>query len=109
MPDKNIIKNRIRNDKPIILQKEGITLIFWQDKRLVSVISNDGRPEMITQSRFQKNGKRKRFEIPAGILDYRKNMSGVDLFDLFDQRYSYYLYPHTFKKWWKITLFSSLN
>ena len=65
----------------VFFQSEELTLARWQDKRIVTMISNTFRPSMIERTRFCKGGVEETISMPVMVSKYRKNMGDVDLFD----------------------------
>lgn len=106
----------------ILLQKHGVNVLVWNDKKPVALISsfhNDEMVQKINKPRNKTNNSKYDFydssscenslintqskTIPKMIKDYNDNMGGVDLFDQLLQYYS----PRRKSKRWtnKFTIF----
>ena len=83
---------------------DGMRIIQWHDKRVVSVLSTihgDKTVEVERRSRRAVWG-REVVEKPETVTEYNKYMGGVDRGD---QLLSYYGFPHRTIKWWKRAFF----
>ena len=58
------------------------------------MLSNFYKSELITREKL-RDGVKKSLEMPLLPNEYNQYMKGVDLFD---QRITYYSYPHNFQK-----------
>ena len=61
------------------------------------MLSNFYKSVLITCEKW-RDGVNKSLEMPLMLNEYNQYIKGVDLFD---QRITYYSYPHNFQKWWK--------
>ncbi|KAK6177150.1 hypothetical protein SNE40_015310 [Patella caerulea] len=77
----------------------------WKDKRDVYLVSsnNDGSDTEKPRTRHRQD---EMIQIPTMVVDYNKNMGGVDHLD---QYRSYYNLGRAGKKWWKYLVFALLN
>lgn len=91
IPDKKSI-SKLLKDNVLFLQYKELLLVYWKDKKLFSILSNTLCTELEDDEHCIDGF------IPTLVRDYRMNMGGVDRFD---QKISYYLYPHSFRKRWK--------
>lgn len=85
-----------------MLKKRSVYVSRWKDKREVFSITTGHLPKMvITSNRFsQQNTK------PRHIVEYNKNMSGIDKSD---QMVSYYSTPRKTICWYKKIIFHLLD
>ena len=86
-------------------RKGGTFIIVWKDKRLVSMITtnNNASTEPVTRHiKAKKNGKTvhltETVNKPKAIIDYNKNMKGVDFYD---QMIKYYSFARKSSRWSK--------
>lgn len=90
----------LTKDKSFTLQflkRNQLTLALWKDHKIVCMGSTYYSNEFIYHKKW-RNGNQAQIQIPLMIKEYNTYMKGVDIFD---QRLTYYSYPHKFKKWWK--------
>ena len=59
----------------------GMIVLGWMDNRPVYFLASQGSTEMTTIQRREKNGEITTVECPRLVLEYQKNMGGVDLHD----------------------------
>ena len=95
LPNKEAILNTESNAK--FYENRPLAFAAWKDKKIVCMISNFYKSELITREKW-RNEVKKSLEIPLMLNEYNQYMKGVDLFD---QRITYFSYLHNFQKWWK--------
>ena len=78
----------------------GLLAIKWMDKKQVNIISSCSQPTVQEVSRRSKavGQGRQNVTIPSAVLDYNKNMNGLDLAD---QYRAYYSVGRSGSKWWR--------
>ena len=88
----------------VIRIEEGIKVVQWHDKRVVSLLStlHDDSPVAVERRSRRAVGGREVVEKPEAIVEYNKYMGGVDRGD---QLLTYYGYPHRTVKWWRRAFF----
>ncbi|CAH2091384.1 unnamed protein product [Euphydryas editha] len=75
-----------------------VSFFTWMDTKLVTILSTAYHPKSkVTCKRTQKDGSKKEFPCPLGILEYTKRMGGVDRFD---QKRGTYQIARKSKRWW---------
>ena len=82
-----------------------IVFCRWYDRRDVFVVAKNttGRDTVKPRTRFTPNDM---ITVPKMIVDYNRNMGGVDHLDQFR---GYYNVGHAGRKWWKYVLFGFFN
>ena len=77
-------------------RKGDVFVIAWKDKKIVSMVTtnNNASTRAVTRNKkSKKNGKRnfqqETVDKPLAIIDYNKNMKGVDFFDQMTKYYSF--------------------
>lgn len=107
--------NEIRQGALKKLKKSGDTCAFrngnvlvmgWKDKRVVLMVSTLHNTEMEKKITIQKGGQRREVEKPACVLDYTKNMGGVDRNDHYCATYAFI---RKSLKWWRKLFFWCLE
>jgi hypothetical protein len=80
----------------------------WHDKRDVLLLSTNSGPRSDgTVEKKIGNGKQKiHIPCPNAVMNYTRNMGGVDLSDQFRE---YYGVGHSSKKWWKFVFHFIIN
>ena len=89
--------------------KKGTLYLKWMDKRIVTVMSTiHSSSRMLSIQRRTRHAatSQENIQKPEVIVDYKKLMGGVDLYD---QLCSYYSFDHRTVKWWKRAFFHLLN
>lgn len=83
---------------------EGMKVIQWHDKRVVSVLStlHDDTPVPVQRRSRRAPGGQETVQKPQAVVEYNKFMGGVDRGD---QLLTYYGYPHRTHKWWRRAFF----
>ena len=66
---------------------EGVRVLTWKDKRVVSMLSTFHSDDWIMKKRLQSDGSKKYGHKPVVVSDYTINMRAVDIAD---QHISYY-------------------
>lgn len=110
---KNLPKNLLedkkmnRGDIDWLVSNENIMCLKWKDKRCVTVLSNQSKPNTIFQvERKQKDGSTVAIACPKAIVDYNRNMGFVDHFDHLK---SLYEIDRKSMKWWHRIFFHLLD
>ncbi|XP_072049928.1 LOW QUALITY PROTEIN: uncharacterized protein [Amphiura filiformis] len=94
-----------------IRQNADLTAVLWKDSRVVSILSSahdgfrDKRTDRVTRKVKEEGSKvAKEEDIPAPtqVIDYIKNMGGVDRAD---QLRAYYSCSRKSQKWWRKILY----
>lgn len=82
------------------LQNQNVIATVWHDRRDVSFLSTNSNPNVITQVEKKTGNGRETVlvDCPEVVINYTKNMGGVDKSD---QYRSYYAFGRSSKKWWK--------
>ena len=101
------IKEIVKNDdsKLIYFTNKNLVLALFTDNKLCCSISNYYSSQTLDKDLWRK-GKKVACKFPLMLEHYNKYMKGVDLFD---QRITYYAYPHSSIKWWKYLFFYLLE
>ena len=96
---KNWPKDFKMNKTDVLKMKQDGNMVAtcWKDKRVVNILSTNSNPAFGTAARRTKDGVVNK-DIPIPVLNYNKNMGGVDLND---QKRSYYPIGRKSKKWWR--------
>ena len=84
---------RLRAGDMIYRRRDRVMVVKWKDKRDVMVITTKHLPEM--DLHVTRTGRRQK---PTAVIDYTKNMGGVDLSD---QLIAYTPLRRKTVKWWK--------
>ena len=94
-----------KGERRLIVANEGVNLVQWQDKRLVSVLTtlHDDTPVQVERRSWHGPGGRETVDKPQAVTEYNKYMGGVDHGN---QLLTYYGYPHRTRKWWRRAFFS---
>ena len=98
-------KSRLeKGERCLVPVDEGMSVVQWHDKRVVSVLStiHDDTPVPVERTSRHCPGGRETAEKPRAVVEYNKYMGGVDRGD---QLLTCYGYPHCSRKWWRHTLF----
>ena len=98
-------KSRLeKGERRLFPVDEGMSVVQWHDKRVVSVLStiHDDTPVAVERRSSRAPGGRETVEKPRAVVEYNKYMGGVDRGD---QLLTYYGYPHRTRKWWRRTFF----
>ena len=98
-------KSRLeKGERRLVPVDEGMNVVQWHDKRVVSVLStiHDDTPVAVERRSRRAPGGRETVEKPRAVVEYNKYMGGVDRGD---QLLTYYGYPHRTRKWWKRAFF----
>ena len=96
---------RMQRVKSIKMQRNAMVAVVWHDKRDVRIISTNSQPpDEIVQRR--SGHILTDVPCPSVIMNYNKNMGGVDLAD---QLRSYYDIGRNAKKYWKCLIVYFLN
>ena len=98
-------KSRLeKGERRLVPVDEGMSVVQWHDKRVVSVLStiHDDTPVPVERRSRRAPGGRETVEKPRAVVEYNKYMGGVDRGD---QLLSYYGYPHRTRKWWRRAFF----
>ena len=89
----------------ILFRRNGPCLVLkWCDKRAVTMISTIHKAEHVLTSKKDLHGNR--ILKPKCIVDYTKNMSGVDLADQYITNYNT---KRKSNKWWRTLFFHMCN
>ena len=90
------------------MQHEDVTVVVWQHKRVVLLLStnSDPRNDGLVTRKTGKSNKEIEIACTQAVINYMKQMGGVDVND---QRREYYGVGRSSKKWWKFILHFVLN
>ena len=92
-------KLKLKRGESCKLQCEGVTAIVWHDKRDLLLSTNSDPRKDNEVERYSGRGKDKaKIPCPNAVVNYTKNMGGLDLAD---QMRDYYGVGRPSKKWWK--------
>ena len=96
---------RMKRGESIKMQRDAMVAVVWHDKRDVRIISTNSQP---TDEIVKRRSGHILTDVPCPsvIMNYNKNMGGVDLAD---QLRSYYEIGRNAKKYWKCLMFYLLN
>jgi hypothetical protein len=75
-------------------QKKNVLALWWRDKRETWMLSSRHTTQITRTSNRQGKEKTK----PLALVDYNKQMAGVDVFG---QQLSYGTLEHKAVKWWR--------
>lgn len=91
----NFSKIKLKKDQAVCWEKEGLLVMKWHDKKVVSLIStcHDASFQEVTPKHGEKKLK------PSIVLDYNKTMGGVDRAD--QQMSSYTVMRNQQRKYYK--------
>ncbi|OTF76387.1 hypothetical protein BLA29_002549 [Euroglyphus maynei] len=67
--------------KTIAFRKNGITILSWKDKRVITMLTNYYNTEMKSTRRILRGGNAIIINKPKMVLEYTANMGGVDRAD----------------------------
>lgn len=99
---KEVTQSKLTKGEIIWRRNGDIYVTKWKDKRDVLTISTAHHPSLIeTKNRFGETKIK-----PSDVVDYNKNMSGVDRLD---QMTSYYSSPRKTIRWYKKVLFHLID
>ena len=99
------IKNtKLKKGEVIFRQRDNLLALKWFDKRDVFILSTKHLPTMSIANDLNRDGDP--IVKPTSVLDYNKNMGGVDLFD---QICKYYTFSRKTLKWWVKLFFHFIN
>lgn len=99
---KDVTQSKLKKGEIVWRRNDDIYVTKWKDKRDVLTISTAHHPELVeTKNRFGDIKIK-----PKDVIDYNKNMSGVDRLD---QMTSYYSSPRKTVRWYKKVLFHLLD
>ena len=109
--DEAMIKDQIsdtalqRGQSEKLSADRDIVFCRWYDRRDVFVVAKNttGRDTVKPRTRFTPNDM---ITVPEMIVDYNRNMGGVDHLDQFR---GYYNVGRVGRKWWKYVLFGLFN
>jgi len=93
------------------MQPEDVTVVVWQDKRVVLLLSTNSEPRTegaVTKKKKKtaKGSEEIAFACPQAVINYTKHVGGVDVSD---QKREYCGVGQSSKKWWKFILYFVLN
>jgi hypothetical protein len=115
-----IIAGRVGNPKPVrqgtlkkmksgdvvAYRSDSVMVMGWKDKRPVIMVSTYHDTSMKKVSTIQKGGQQKDIMKPVCVLDYTKNMGGVDRNDHYCATYAF---VRKSLKWWRKLFFWCLE
>lgn len=98
---------KLRIEETIAYRKQEVLLLAWRDKRVVSMLSTYGtsRSQVVRNRRVGHNRTQSVLK-PSTIVQYNKNMGGVDLAD---QYTAIYCFLRKTLKWWRKLFFWGLE
>ena len=89
----------------VVFRRNGPCLVLkWCDKRSVTIISTIHKAEYVLTSKRDSHGNK--IVKPKCIVDYTKNMAGVDLTDQYITNYNS---KRKSNKWWHTLFFHQFN
>ena len=94
---------KLKRGESMKMQQEDVTVVVWQDKLIILLLSTNSDPQS-DGSGTRKTGKgNEEIEIacPQAIINYTKQMGGVDVSDQTQVLWCRLI----FKKWWKFILY----
>lgn len=98
-----IKKPQFVRDRKTVAYRKGKTLVLaWKDKRIVTLLSTRNEAGLTSVDRRVRGGELVRIQKPKIVIDYTKNMRGVDRAD---QYAATYCFLRKFLKWWRKLFF----
>lgn len=88
-------KIKLKKGDSVFRRSDTTLALKWHDKRAVYMISTF---HDATEKDYKVNYKKEIIVKPVVVIDYTKNMLGVDLFD---QMEAYYCFTRKTNKWWR--------
>ncbi|CAK9809212.1 PiggyBac transposable element-derived protein 4 [Anthophora quadrimaculata] len=98
-----IKKPQFVRDRKTVAYRKGKTLVLaWKDKRIVTLLSTRNEAGLMSIHRRVRGGELVRIQKPKMVIDYTKNMRGVDRAD---QYAATYCFLRKSLKWWRKLFF----
>ena len=98
-----IKKPQFVRDRKTVAYRKGKTLVLaWKDKRIVTLLSTRNEAGLMSIHRRVRRGELVRIQKPKMVIDYTKNMRGVDRAD---QYAATYCFLRKSLKWWRKLFF----
>lgn len=98
---KALFKTKLRKGEAVFKRKGPVLVTCWKDKRCVRMISTGHKHSMV-EVQTRRGNKLK----PQCVIDYNKNMSGIDRSD---QMMAYYSSPRKTIRWYRKIFFHLID